>query len=146
MAVSPAALNREPKKIEKILLLGSDLLCLARTLSHFKDAEILHIYDREALLEEGWEKFDPDLVVCTAECFRSLLNPPAKEPGNAPHLTPRRREMAELVSKGLSNTEIARVMGISQRSVRGEMSTLLVLFEASNRTELAAMIAKAIAA
>jgi DNA-binding NarL/FixJ family response regulator len=142
----PDALNPPPRKIQKILFFGSDPLRLAHILSRFQDAEIFHIDDRDTLVAEGWEKFGPDLVICTADCFRSLLKPPAKEPKNAPHLTPRRREMAGLVSKGLSNPEIARVMGISQRSVRGEMSALLMLFEASNRTELAAMIAEAIAA
>lgn len=142
MAAPPAAL----KKIEKILFFGSDLLLLASILPRFQKAEIFHIQDRDALVAKSWEEFGPDLVVCTAECFRSLLKPPVKGPKNAPHLTPRRREMAALVSKGLSNPEIARVMGISQRSVRGDVSTLLMLFEASNRTELAAMIAEAIAA
>jgi DNA-binding NarL/FixJ family response regulator len=146
MASSSAALSPRTNKIERVLFFGSDIVCLARILSHFQDAEIFHIQDRDAVVTEDWEKFDPDMVVCTAECFRSLLKPPAKELKNAPHLTPRRREMAALVSKGLSNPEIARVLGISGRSVRGEMSTLLMLFEASNRTELAAMIADAIAA
>jgi DNA-binding NarL/FixJ family response regulator len=98
---------------------------------------------RHAIAPGALEKFGPDLVVCSTESFYSILKPPAKVAKNAPSLTPRRRQMAELVSKGLSNPEIARVLGISPRSVRSEMSNLLMLFEASNRTELAAMIVDA---
>jgi len=85
-------------------------------------------------------------VVCSPDCFRSALKPPAREPDHTPRPTARRREIAQLVSKGLSNGEIAHVIGMSERAVRGEVSALLMLFEASNRTELASLITEGEAA
>jgi hypothetical protein len=111
MASFTTELSPEPKEIDKILYLGSDLHRLAYILHRFHDAEIFHLDDRKAFVPEEFEKFDPDLVVCSAECFRSLLRPLGKERSDTPNLTPRRREIAQLVSKGLSNGEIARLRG-----------------------------------
>ena len=43
------------------------------------------------------------------------------------------------VSKGLHNAEIARQLGVSERTVKGYVSQLLLIFDVSNRTELAGL-------
>src|SRR5687767_13758460 len=54
-------------------------------------------------------------------------------------LTPRRRELLELLAKGLTNDELAAALGISPATVRTHVSALLAALDVTNRTEAAAM-------
>jgi adenylate cyclase len=54
-------------------------------------------------------------------------------------LSSRRRELLQLVAKGLTNDEIGRVLSISPGTVRSHISTLLEQLDVSNRTEAAAL-------
>ena len=51
-------------------------------------------------------------------------------------LTARQQAVFVLVAKGLRNREIAGQLGLSERTVKGHVSELLLIFEATNRTEL----------
>ncbi|WP_338699957.1 helix-turn-helix transcriptional regulator [Bradyrhizobium sp. 26S5] len=58
-------------------------------------------------------------------------------------LTTREREVTELVSRGCTDRDIARVLGISFGTVRTHISRVLDKFGCANRAELAASFAKA---
>lgn len=58
-----------------------------------------------------------------------------------PALTPRQHEVAELVSCGCTNPEIGRMLAISPNAVKKHVSRLLEVTGASNRTELATLLA-----
>ena len=45
------------------------------------------------------------------------------------------------ISKGLHNAEIARQLGLSERTVKGYVSELLLIFDVTNRTELVGLFA-----
>ena len=127
---------------KRILVLGCELADLFRAVSPGSLAqlpEILHIPDwRETSRERVWQ-FNPDVVVCSSESFRGLCFPSARLKEEARGLKVRHREMLSLISKGLTNHEIANITGLSERVVRGGVSCLLVLLNASNRTELAGL-------
>jgi len=55
---------------------------------------------------------------------------------DVPKLTQREKDVLELVGKGMTNKEIARMLFVSHALVRLYMSRLLEKFDASNRTEL----------
>lgn len=55
-------------------------------------------------------------------------------------LTRREREIAELVSAGLTNRAIADQLVLSERTVEGHMRNMLAKLQLTNRTELAAWI------
>ncbi len=57
--------------------------------------------------------------------------------GVARSLTRRQRQVLQHLAEGLSNQEIAERIGISESTVKGHVSTLLVLFGAENRTQCA---------
>jgi len=53
-------------------------------------------------------------------------------------LSPRRRELLELLAKGFTNEEIARALKVTPGTVRAHVTTILAQLDVSNRTEAAA--------
>jgi len=52
-------------------------------------------------------------------------------------LTPRERQTLQLVAKGLTNKEIGRVFGISDKTARNHVNNIIGKLEVSDRTEAA---------
>jgi DNA-binding NarL/FixJ family response regulator len=65
-----------------------------------------------------------------------------RDPGGDPllALTPRQREVAELLSRGLTNREICATLAIAEGTVKAHVAALLEALGASNRTEAAAIL------
>jgi DNA-binding NarL/FixJ family response regulator len=57
-----------------------------------------------------------------------------------PQLTPREREVTELVAQGLSNRDIAQELVIEQGTVANHVAHILCKCGASNRTQVAALV------
>jgi DNA-binding NarL/FixJ family response regulator len=55
-------------------------------------------------------------------------------------LTPRQREVADLVARGLTNKEICSALGIAEGTVKAHVAALLETLGVSNRTEAAAVL------
>lgn len=51
-------------------------------------------------------------------------------------LTPREREIVELVGAGLSNDDVARQLGLSEKTVRNRLTTIFEKLQVSGRVEL----------
>jgi DNA-binding CsgD family transcriptional regulator len=64
------------------------------------------------------------------------------DPRSLEALTPRQREVAELVAHGCTNPEIASMFAISANAVKKHVSRVLAALEVSNRTELAALTSR----
>jgi len=62
--------------------------------------------------------------------------PPENRGRDGPSLSQKQRDVLELCAKGLHNAEIGRALGISERTVRGYIGQLFLIFDVSNRTEL----------
>ncbi|WP_331142254.1 helix-turn-helix transcriptional regulator [Nocardioides sp.] len=65
--------------------------------------------------------------------------PAAREPGASETLTPREREILELVAAGRSNGEIGKLLFISTKTVSVHVSNILGKLGAAGRTEAAAI-------
>jgi TolB-like protein len=63
------------------------------------------------------------------------------EPGGLEQLTPRQREVLELVVKGFTNEEIGSALAISPLTVRTHVSAVLASLGVDNRTEAASLYA-----
>lgn len=71
----------------------------------------------------------------------------AREPSQAlACLTPREREIAELVSRGLTTAQIGTVLGTSPYTVRNQLTRIYEKLEIESRAELAAQVVRAKAA
>jgi DNA-binding NarL/FixJ family response regulator len=51
-------------------------------------------------------------------------------------LNKRQRDILNLISKGFHNAEVGRHMNLSERTVKGYISQLFLIFDVTNRTEL----------
>jgi DNA-binding NarL/FixJ family response regulator len=61
---------------------------------------------------------------------------------NDSNLTPREREVLDLMARGLANKQIAARLGISERTVKFHVSAVFAKLGASNRTEAVARAAR----
>ncbi len=78
-----------------------------------------------------------DAVALTEE-IRRFLGLPALRRTASPGLTRRQREVAELVSRGLTNREIARRLGINERSAEGHVERIRNRLGFRSRAQVAA--------
>jgi len=65
----------------------------------------------------------------------------AEEPTSWAVLTPRERQVAELVATGLTNAEIADKLVISGRTAEGHVENILSKLGFTSRTQIAAWVA-----
>ncbi|MFE6887435.1 LuxR C-terminal-related transcriptional regulator [Streptomyces sp. NPDC057694] len=104
---------------------------------------------REALGAAGYHesfteggRLSPDAAVdaalqqSTAEAAPAV---PAQRPGPAEGLTPRERQVAALVSEGLTNKEIAAKLVVSKRTVDSHVEHILTKLGFGSRSQIAAM-------
>ena len=79
----------------------------------------------------------PEIIIDTiAQLLRGELpqaKPVAKQ--NDKHLTPRQREVLELLHQGLTNKVIARKLALSDNTVRRHMQEVLKYFQVATRAE-----------
>ena len=88
----------------------------------------------EELLVEGGSHRSPDEAIAYA--LRTEPAPTALVPTPSP-LTRREKEVAALVAKGMSNRQIASVLGCSPRTVDGHVENILAKFGFCSRAQIA---------
>lgn len=95
--------------------------------------------------EIGTEYFDPQIQRLMSTIEKSILSaiadraagksePPAK-PSPAPTLSKRQQEVLKLMTRGLSNMEIARELSISPNTVKIHVSEILTRLRLASRTQ-----------
>lgn len=68
-----------------------------------------------------------------------LLHYVAGDMPSPPEISPRERQVLELLAQGKSNKEIAQALVISQRTVKFHVSSLMKKLQAANRTEVVSL-------
>jgi DNA-binding NarL/FixJ family response regulator len=67
--------------------------------------------------------------------MRGLMNGSTAQP--APSLTPRESQVLGLIAKGQTNRQIARALGVSEKTVKTHVTNLLRRIDAADRTQAA---------
>jgi DNA-binding NarL/FixJ family response regulator len=117
--------------------LGSEVVVLT---SYSDSARIVAALDAGAvgyLLKDA----DPEDVLDGSPIHprvaRQLLTTRAEVPGSAVTLTTREAEVLELVRTGLANKQIARRLGISERTVKAHLTSVFQRIGVADRTQAA---------
>jgi NarL family two-component system response regulator LiaR len=66
-----------------------------------------------------------------------IAHPSQRAEPDAQHLTPREREVLELIGGGLSNKRIALELGVSEKTVKAHVGHLLAKLGVADRTQAA---------
>lgn len=99
-----------------------------------KDMEPEDILDQIHIAAQGRLVISPRLTELLARALRE--GPPPESPDQA-GLTPREREIVELIARGLSNKLIARELDISEGTVKVHIKNLLKKLNLHSRLEVA---------
>ncbi|HUL60657.1 MAG TPA: response regulator transcription factor [Anaeromyxobacteraceae bacterium] len=75
------------------------------------------------------------LGVLDAELAAGWLRPPAPPPSDGETLTPREREVLQLLAEGLANKAIAARLGIAERTAKFHVNAILGKVGAASRSE-----------
>jgi DNA-binding NarL/FixJ family response regulator len=77
-------------------------------------------------------------ITAKAERLMTELDASAR----SPRLTPREREVADLVAQGLTNREIAKHLFLSERTAQNHVQHILTKLDLSNRSQIAVWATK----
>lgn len=98
--------------------------------------------DLDALRREGGQLEPAQVLSVGAGEARQQPSAPAAGGAGPSLLTPRERQIAELVAEGLSNKEIASRLVIATRTAEGHVERVLVKLGFTSRTQIAAWVAQ----
>ncbi|MEZ4320707.1 MAG: response regulator transcription factor [Myxococcota bacterium] len=107
--------------------------------------------DTDRWLEAGYQGVllrtaEPDAMLAAIRAVMAglvvLSGPPGAARPEAPELTPREREVLELLAQGFSNREIGEVLDISSHTAKFHVQGLLEKLDATTRTEAAVRAAR----
>ena len=90
---------------------------------------------RAAARGDSW--LSPRAATALLERMRREHVEPPPEPARAQALSPRELAVLKLVARGLENAEIAAELGISPRTAKNHLSSILTKLEMSNRIQAA---------
>jgi len=94
----------------------------------------VHLKQAIEIIDAGNLWFYPEFM---ASLIKNSNRPAASKNENIGRLTERENEIAGLVSKGLSNRDIAEQAGISERTVKAHLTSIFEKLEVSDRLSLA---------
>ena len=90
----------------------------------------------------GGALLDPDVAARLVDAIAQAPTPPPTA-GPADQLTPRERQVLELIGEGGSNKVIARALGVSEKTVKTHVGHILAKLGVNDRTQAALFAARA---
>jgi DNA-binding NarL/FixJ family response regulator len=100
-----------------------------------KDAPVGQIIDGVRAAARGESMISPQIA---SQLVRRLRRPPGGETAvTGAELTPRERQVLELLARGMDNQEIAAALYLSPHTVKNHVSSILVKLQVENRIQAA---------
>ncbi len=97
-----------------------------------KDVEPSGLEDAIRLVHQGEALLDPQIA---GRVMEQVAHPPPG--GDLASLTPREREVLQLLGRGLSNRELADTLVVSEKTVKTHVSNILMKLGVHDRTQAA---------
>lgn len=135
-----ARIKKRHPQVKIVVLTGvEDAIQIKAAMSAGADGYLLKDADAEALLtgietvRQGNMPLDPRAA---SHLIKDLANPTNDE-GCAEQLTRREKEVLQLLAQGLSNKEMARILGVRTGTIKIYVSSILGKLDVTSRTEAA---------
>ncbi|MET8351599.1 response regulator transcription factor [Micromonospora sp. NPDC005206] len=103
-----------------------------------KDVTAEHLANAVRLVDTGDALLAPTITRRLVERFAAAERRPTEEPGprrELDALTPREREVLTLLGRGLSNTELARVLTLSEATVKTHVARIFAKLSLRHRAQ-----------
>ena len=113
-----------------------EALCAGASGFLLKDTMPEELIHAVRVIAEGEALISPRITRRLIEEFSRLNGPRAVDEEKIKQLTDREREVLELIARGLSNTEIAAELYVSQATVKTHIGRLLMKLDARDRAQL----------
>ncbi|MEV0675135.1 response regulator transcription factor [Actinosynnema sp. NPDC050436] len=124
------------------ILVADDAASVPQLLAHGARTLLTRAASREEILLATAAALRGDVLVPAelAPRFQEVLrSPPAWRIG-AQRLTPRQRDVLALLAKGVSNSEIAAALSLSEKTVKTHVSNILSALNLTTRTQVVATL------
>jgi DNA-binding NarL/FixJ family response regulator len=82
-------------------------------------------------------------AIMSSAVARHVMNDPGPAPAPFPQLTPRERQILDLLASGLPTTAIATRLGVAAKTVTNNLSTIFAKLGVASRTEAALLARRA---
>lgn len=131
-------LANRPNSVESLHVLSLGVMGYAHA---YTSPEILS--EIKTVVSHGGLWLGQELLLKLIETSTKLTgNSPASVDALLAQLTQREREVAIEAAKGLSNKEIARILAITERTIKAHLASIFVRLGAKDRLQLALMLNK----
>lgn len=104
-----------------------------------KDTPSEELAEAIRAVDKGYVQLGPGLF---EKAMSAPPSPPTEEPPELALLTPREREVLQLIAQGYSNREIASQLYISERTVKNHVNSILGRLNLRDRTQAAIFATK----
>ena len=113
----------EPENVEAAFSAGASIYCVRTA-------------ERGDLASAIRQAFQPSIYVAGADYRSSALSPvPVSGRGEAVDLTRRELEILQLVAEGHSNSQLAKMLWVTEQTIKFHLSNIYRKLDVSNRTE-----------
>jgi DNA-binding NarL/FixJ family response regulator len=102
-----------------------------------KDTPLEELAQAIRFVQRGYTHIGPGLAQKAI-----VQSPPSQSSPILASLTPREREIVQLIVQGASNREIAQTLFISEKTVRNHITSILGRLDLRDRTQLAILVCK----
>ena len=114
--------NNDPARVEAAFAQGAAVFCVKTAAAEDLASAIRQAYEKSVYFASAYRHVEAERL-------------PAKAPGTSSGLTRRELEILQLVAEGHSNSQLARMLWVTEQTVKFHLSNIYRKLDVANRTE-----------